>query len=171
MGDDANASATTPAEPSRNAEDEAKPEPERPETEPETEAVPAPAPAETPEIPETATSNPGRRRGKRRVMKKKTVKDEEGYLGSCQTPPESPRPHVYRSANQSPASGGRGETVTREEAAWESFSEDDEKPTALAPAAKKAKLTSAATPGAGKKGSGAATKTGQGSIMSFFKKA
>lgn len=29
----------------------------------------------------TVTVENGRRRGKRRVMKKKTVKDEEGYLG------------------------------------------------------------------------------------------
>lgn len=29
----------------------------------------------------TITVENGRRRGKRRVMKKKTVKDEEGYLG------------------------------------------------------------------------------------------
>lgn len=30
---------------------------------------------------ETVTVTNGRRRGRRRVMKKKTVKDEEGYLG------------------------------------------------------------------------------------------
>ena len=29
----------------------------------------------------TVTVENGRRRGRRRVMKKKTVKDEEGYLG------------------------------------------------------------------------------------------
>lgn len=43
-----------------------------------------PEKAETPkeEEPEpTVTVQDGRRRGKRRVMKKKTVKDEEGYLG------------------------------------------------------------------------------------------
>ena len=33
--------------------------------------------AETPLVPSTG----GRRRGRRKVMKKKTVKDEEGYLG------------------------------------------------------------------------------------------
>ncbi|PBP16832.1 hypothetical protein BUE80_DR012435 [Diplocarpon rosae] len=51
------------------------------------------------EVPRVAVSN-GRRRGRRRVMKKKTVKDDEGYL------------------------------VTREEPVWESFSEDEpvEKP-------------------------------------------
>jgi DNA polymerase delta subunit 3 len=43
-----------------------------------------PEKAETPQEDEpepTATVQNGRRRGKRRVMKKKTVKDEEGYLG------------------------------------------------------------------------------------------
>ncbi|KAK4494159.1 hypothetical protein PRZ48_014457 [Zasmidium cellare] len=80
---------------------------------------------------ETVTVENGRRRGRRRVMKKKTVKDEDGYL------------------------------VTREEAAWESFSEDE-------PAPKKAKVQAPATtkPSAGKKGA----KPGQGNIMSFFSK-
>ena len=32
---------------------------------------------------ETVTVENGRRRGRRRIMKKKTVKDEEGYLGKC----------------------------------------------------------------------------------------
>ncbi|PBP21899.1 hypothetical protein BUE80_DR007305 [Diplocarpon rosae] len=51
------------------------------------------------EVPRVAVSD-GRRRGRRRVMKKKTVKDDEGYL------------------------------VTKEEPVWESFSEDEpvEKP-------------------------------------------
>lgn len=34
-----------------------------------------------PEPAETVTVSNGRRRGRRRVMKKRTVKDEEGYLG------------------------------------------------------------------------------------------
>jgi DNA polymerase delta subunit 3 len=38
--------------------------------------------APKPDEPEpTVTVQNGRRRGRRRVMKKKTVKDEEGYLG------------------------------------------------------------------------------------------
>ncbi|KAK8208055.1 Cell morphogenesis protein PAG1 [Zalaria obscura] len=78
---------------------------------------------------ETVTVTNGRRRGRRRVMKKKTVRDEEGYL------------------------------VTKEEAAWESFSEDE-------PAPKKAK-TSVAPPAAKAKKGG---KPGQGNIMSFFSK-
>lgn len=86
-----------------------------------------PEPKEEPK--ETVTIEHGRRRGRRRVMKKKTVKDEEGYL------------------------------VTREEAAWESFSEDE-------PAPKKAKV-SAPLPSktTAKKGGKPA-----GNIMSFFKK-
>ena len=34
----------------------------------------------SPEPPLTVTG--GRRRGRRKIMKKKTIKDEEGYLGS-----------------------------------------------------------------------------------------
>ena len=37
----------------------------------------------SPSPPSIATV--GRRRGRRKVMKKKTTKDEEGYLGSCST--------------------------------------------------------------------------------------
>lgn len=39
-----------------------------------------------PELAETVTVSDGRRRGRRRVMKKKTVRDEEGYLGSSLMP-------------------------------------------------------------------------------------
>ncbi|KAF2143621.1 uncharacterized protein K452DRAFT_317095 [Aplosporella prunicola CBS 121167] len=91
---------------------------------------PPPPPAADDKKEATVTVSGGRRRGRRRFMKKKTVKDEEGYL------------------------------VTREEAVWESFSEDEPEPkklkTVSAPAAK------------GKKG--AAAPKGQGSIMSFFAK-
>lgn len=38
-------------------------------------------PPSKPELKEEVTVQGGRRRGKRQVMKKKTVKDEEGYLG------------------------------------------------------------------------------------------
>ncbi|RAR12448.1 dna polymerase subunit cdc27 protein [Stemphylium lycopersici] len=91
--------------------------------------------ADTPEPTEgeaTVTVTDGRRRGRRRVMKKKKVKDEDGYL------------------------------VTKEEAVWESFSEDEPAPKKPKPAP--AKPTSSA------KGK-AAGKKGQGSIASFFKKA
>jgi len=66
-------------------------------------------------------------------MKKKTVRDADGYL------------------------------VTKEEPAWESFSEDE-------PAPKKIKAPAAAglmKPSTGKKGG---AKPGQGNIMSFFGK-
>ncbi|KAL3426029.1 DNA polymerase delta subunit 3 [Phlyctema vagabunda] len=71
----------------------------------------------------------GRRRGRRRVMKKKTMKDDEGYL------------------------------VTKEEAVWESFSEEE-------PAVPKPKAAVTTTAKAKK----APAKPGQGSIMSFFGK-
>lgn len=79
----------------------------------------------------TVTVQGGRRRGRRRVMKKKQVKDEDGYL------------------------------VTREEAVWESFSEEEPEPKKVKPAPK------AASTAKGKKAGG----KGQGSIASFFKKA
>ncbi|OGE55600.1 hypothetical protein PENARI_c004G11535 [Penicillium arizonense] len=79
------------------------------------------------ELKEEVTVQGGRRRGKRQVMKKKTVKDEEGYL------------------------------VTREEASWESFSEDE-------PAPKKKPAVNVPKGKAGKAGQG------QGNIMSFFGK-
>ena len=53
-------------------------------------------------------------------------------------------------------------TVTREEAAWESFSEDDE------PVAKKAKLPAVTAPKSSSQQKGG--KPGQGNIMSFFGK-
>jgi hypothetical protein len=52
---------------------------EEPEREPTpVEQPPPPKPAE---LKEEVTVQGGRRRGKRQVMKKRTVKDEEGYLG------------------------------------------------------------------------------------------
>lgn len=59
-----------------DADDE--PEPEREPT--PIEQPPPPKPAE---LKEEVTVQGGRRRGKRQVMKKRTVKDEEGYLGKC----------------------------------------------------------------------------------------
>ena len=96
---------------------------------------------------ETVTVSDGRRRGRRRVMKKKTVQDEEGYLGMS----ESLRTKIHLELTQF--------TVTREEAAWESFSEEE-------PAPKKAKASAAPTTAKTKK----AAPKGQGNIMSFFSK-
>ncbi|KAH7395191.1 DNA polymerase subunit Cdc27 [Phaeosphaeria sp. MPI-PUGE-AT-0046c] len=93
------------------------------------------ADADTPEPSQgeaTVSVENGRRRGKRRVMKKKKVKDEDGYL------------------------------VTKEEAVWESFSEDEPQPKKPKPAPPKPASSAKGKP-AGKKG--------QGSIASFFKKA
>jgi DNA polymerase delta subunit 3 len=94
-------------------------------------------------------AGPKRRRGKRKVMKKRTMKDEDGYL------------------------------VTKEEEAWESFSETDDetqgKPEAKAAfggfgsrnnSSQAAKGTQRSAPSAGKK----AVTGGKKDIMSFFGK-
>ncbi|CAD6584828.1 MAG: hypothetical protein ASARMPREDX12_006640 [Alectoria sarmentosa] len=99
----------------------------------ESEPVDGPTPR-TEISPESPVVATGRRRrGRRKVMKKKTVKDEEGYL------------------------------VTKEEPAWESFSEDEPPP-------QREKIlpsTATSSMGKGKKPGG---KSGQGNIMSFFGK-
>ncbi|MCJ1470377.1 hypothetical protein MMC07_009022 [Pseudocyphellaria aurata] len=74
----------------------------------------------------------GRRRGRRKIMKKKTFKDNEGYL------------------------------VTKEEPAWESFSEDE-------PVARKGRASASTVPTLGK-GQKPTRKPGQGNITSFFGK-
>ncbi|KAJ5648040.1 hypothetical protein N7490_004412 [Penicillium lividum] len=104
-----------------DAGDESEPEPEREQT-----PVDQPPPPKPMELKEEASVQGGRRRGKRQVMKKRTVKDEEGYL------------------------------VTREEATWESFSEDEPAPPKKKPAVNVPKAKGA--------------KPGQGNIMSFFGK-
>ncbi|KAL2039809.1 hypothetical protein N7G274_007209 [Stereocaulon virgatum] len=85
----------------------------------------------SPEPPVVVTE--GRRRGRRKVMKKRMIKDEEGYL------------------------------VTKEEPAWESFSEDEPPP-------QKEKTPTSTTSSAIGKGKKAIAKPGQGNIMSFFGK-
>ncbi|KAL9581487.1 MAG: hypothetical protein Q9212_003871 [Teloschistes hypoglaucus] len=78
------------------------------------------------------TVSGGRRRGRRKIMKKVMLRDEEGYL------------------------------VTKEEPAWESFSEDEPPP-------KEKTLTS--TPSStSTKGVKSTAKKGQGNLMSFFGK-
>ncbi|KAI9765671.1 MAG: hypothetical protein M1840_007229 [Geoglossum simile] len=84
--------------------------------------------------PPPVVSTGGRRRGRRKVMKKKTVKDEEGYL------------------------------VTREEPAWESFSEAEPEPS------KSKTATPTAPPIGPNKSKKSAGKPGQGNIMTFFAK-
>lgn len=56
--------------PSAEVKEEADKEIKEPEAEPEATTKPAPV-------------SDGRRRGRRRVMKKKTIEDDEGYLGKC----------------------------------------------------------------------------------------
>ncbi|CAO2654698.1 Nn.00g114310.m01.CDS01 [Neocucurbitaria sp. VM-36] len=102
------------------------------ETESEATAVGTPNAIEPTEGESSFTVQNGRRRGRRKIMKKKKVKDEDGYL------------------------------VTKEEAVWESFSEDEPESKKLKPAVSKSANTA--------KGQ-TAGKKGQGSIASFFKKA
>jgi DNA polymerase delta subunit 3 len=94
----------------------------------------------TKEEPTTASTEPARRRGRRKVVKKRTMKDEEGYL------------------------------VTKEEAVWESFSDDESasqpKPKAAFPT--KTQSQPKGSTGSGK-GTGKAAGKG-GNIMSFFGK-
>jgi DNA polymerase delta subunit 3 len=92
-----------------------------------------------------ASQEPKRRRGKRKVMKKKTMKDEDGYL------------------------------VTKEEAVWESFSEDEPEPAPVRKEPPKSSFGGAKSQSQsqGKAGAAAAKKKGAGgggNIMSFFGK-
>ena len=104
-----------------------------------------PKPPKTEEIsakeePETTSTEPTRRRGRRKVMKKRTMKDEEGYL------------------------------VTKEEAVWESFSEDEPTSQPRSKAAFPTKTQSQPkSSNASVKASGKPAGKG-GSIMSFFGK-
>ena len=90
--------------------------------------------AEKPQEEPVVSVSGGRRRGRRQVMKKKTVKDEEGYL------------------------------VTREEAVWESFSEDE------APRRSKPSVFSSSAGAKLGKGASGPTLGKPGNIMSFFSK-
>jgi len=116
----------------------------------ETDTQDAPVDKQTPTKPaeseEAVKVTRGRRRGRRQVMKKKTAKDEDGYLGKS-----SPKNTVFNSLITQ---------VTKQEAVWESFSEDEPEP-------KKPKSAPKPTTAKGKKPAG----KGQGSIASFFKKA
>jgi DNA polymerase delta subunit 3 len=96
----------------------------------------------------SAVVSSGRRRGRRRVMKKKTFRDEEGYLGMSSTCLYSFFYYWHKA-------------VTKDEPVWESFSEDEP----VAPL--KPKVQSSTTASKAKK---PAAKAGQGNIMSFFGK-
>ena len=107
-------------------------------------------PIKEPELKEQVTVQAGRRRGRRQVMKKRTVKDEEGYLGMQTT---------LTSLMLTSTCLTRYPLVTIEEPAWESFSEDE----VAAPPPKK-------KPAVGASKGKAGGKPGQGNIMSFFSK-
>lgn len=89
-------------------------------------------------------SDPKRRRGKRKVMKKRTMKDEDGYL------------------------------VTKEEVAWESYSEDEPEPAPVKKVAPKSSFgtNKSQSQSASQKGGGGAKPAPKkgGNIMSFFGK-
>jgi DNA polymerase delta subunit 3 len=91
-----------------------------------------------------------RRRGRRKVMKKRTIKDEEDYLGAFLKLSSARDPSLIVIV------------VTKEEQVWESFSEDE-----LAVPKPKAPSSFSSSGDKSKKKPG---KPGQGSIMSFFGK-
>lgn len=94
------------------------------------------------EIKEEEPVGPKRKRGKRKVVKKRTVKDDEGFL------------------------------VTKEEEAWEDFSEtdnDEPKKETKKPMSGRSSLPSSQTQ-ASQKSKGGGKKGGGSSIMSFFGK-
>ena len=137
----------------RMMEEDSEEEPEKEDTpmeEPEEETpVPEPEKQEEPEPAEVVSSTgDGRRRGKRRVMKKKTVMDEQGYLGKLLHLTFETQDQILMM-----------DTVTVQEQGWESFSEDEP-----APPPKKTQPT--AQPAKPKK----TAPKGQGNIMSFFSK-
>lgn len=71
---------------SLHAEDEEMPD----ATETPEELATIDQPIKEPELKEQVTVEAGRRRGRRQVMKKRTIKDEEGYLGT------QARPTIHR---------------------------------------------------------------------------
>lgn len=130
-------------------EDEEMPDAVEPAEEPAEEALTIDQPPKKEELKEQVTVVGGRRRGRRQIMKKKTVKDEEGYLGMYPC-------RLVHDLNLTLFAFDS--TVTVEEPAWESFSEDEPAPL---PKKKPAVSSAKAKPGG---------KPGQGNIMSFFSK-
>jgi DNA polymerase delta subunit 3 len=99
------------------------------------------------------SQEPKRKRGKRKVLKKTTKRDEKGYLGLC------------------PYSGEENADgiVTKNEYVYESYSEDEDEEAAEEKASKKSVPAPSKTEGEKKKGK-AAGAAGQKSLMSFFGK-
>ncbi|KAF7560234.1 hypothetical protein G7046_g3904 [Stylonectria norvegica] len=126
-----------------------EPADEEMEEAPEPESEPEPKKEDEPPAEVVASSGDGRRRGKRRVMKKNRILDDQGYM------------------------------VTIQEPGWESFSEDEAPPPAKkqtpAPiasstAAKPKKSAAKASQAKGSQAKGSQAKGSQGNIMSFFSK-
>lgn len=124
--------------------DEDMPDASETAPEPADEESPPAEPEIAPQQNEDVPVQSGRRRGKRKIMKKKTVKDAEGYLGMY-TAFQHDTSNIFSS-------------VTVEEPVWESFSEDEQAP----PPRKKPAVSAA--------GASKSKKAGQGNIMSFFSK-
>ncbi|KAI4165386.1 MAG: hypothetical protein LQ342_000794 [Letrouitia transgressa] len=140
-------------------DDDVPPNSQHQAEEPDTADTPAPLEETPADIAPAAGST--RRRGRRKVMKKKMLKDEEGYLGEPTFPPSFtaalyifPSPANHKNPLLS---------VTKEEPVWESFSEDEPAPKARLPAS-----TDPTPASKGRKSAGG--KAEQGNIMSFFGK-
>lgn len=143
--DEEPAAAKTPVEEDPMEEDAPPPEPE-----PE----PQPVPQKDEEPSQIVSSKgDGRKRGRRRVMKKKQITDDQGYLGKFWT---------VRNPFDRECALTVYTTVTIQEQGWESFSEED------TPRASKAKPQTEKTASSAKPKK--AAPKGQGSIMSFFSK-
>ncbi|OJJ51252.1 hypothetical protein ASPZODRAFT_156177 [Penicilliopsis zonata CBS 506.65] len=80
-------------------------------------------PPKEPELKEQASVQGGRRRGRRQVMKKKTMKDEEGYLvtveepvwesfSESEAPPPKKKPAVSAPKGKPPAKAGQGSIMS-----------------------------------------------------------
>ncbi|KAK7417053.1 CDC27 protein [Neonectria punicea] len=110
--------------------------------EPESEIEPKKEDKEPAEV--VSSTGDGRRRGKRRVMKKKRILDDQGYM------------------------------VTIQEPGWESFSEDEAPPPAKKQALTQTQSSTSTPSSSAGKAKKAAAKgpggKGQGNIMSFFSK-
>lgn len=145
-------------------EDEKESEPEsEPEPEPEEAAEPlppSPVKREPTEVLSEAKGD-GRKRGKRRVTRKKRVKDDQGYLGMFFS-----TAGVFQITFLSPGrlaavdNPANKALVTVEEQVWESFSEEEAEPPKPVVASGNQSLKQKKPP----------AKPGQGNIMSFFSK-
>jgi DNA polymerase delta subunit 3 len=101
-------------------EDEEMEEAPEPEEEPEPEPEPEPAVKKADEGPSEVISSTegGRRRGKRRVMQKKRILDDEGFMGTYLDPGVDHRSRLTRSSHDTGARmgvllGGRGATSSQ----------------------------------------------------------